>query len=97
MRIAEYKKVGEHTEQRERVIPAVFNENGEIIELERIETYEVIVPEMGLVYRDATAEEEEQARLEAENMPVQEPTVEEQLADLAEYMDILTEMVLGVE
>lgn len=47
-------------------------------------------------YRDMTPEEEAEALAALEESEAnREPTVEEQLSDLAEYMDVLTEMLMG--
>lgn len=46
-----------------------------------------------LVYRDATSVESEQTEREQSEMPVPESTVEEQLADLMELVEALTEVV----
>lgn len=51
MRIAEYKKIGSHMEQRTVTIPAVFDDYGNIVTEEHDEQITVEVADMGLVYR----------------------------------------------
>lgn len=94
MRIAEYKKIGSHTEPRTIHHDATFDDiTGLRIADAFDDVVEVEVAEMGLVYRDATAEEVEQMAREAAEMPVPEPSVEEQLADLTELVEVLTEVI----
>lgn len=82
MRINELIQTGTRTEQRERIIPATYDENGKILTEETTEVYDVEVPVMGMVYRDATPEEiAEMERLAAE-LPPPEPTPEERIARL---------------
>lgn len=57
MRINELIQMGTRMEQREIIIPATYDENGEILTEETTEVYNVEVPVMGMVYRDATPEE----------------------------------------
>lgn len=93
MRIAEYKQVGVKIEQRQLHHDTQYDEVGNIILDSYDEIVDVEVPDMQLVYRDATQEEEEEAlRMQAE-MPEPEPTVEEQLSDLTELVGILTEVI----
>ena len=97
MRIAEYKQID--TERISRTITVYdYNENGEVTG----QHGEIITEEkpiMGMVYRDATPEEEADAlrqQAEAEEYERNRPqTTEEQLADLAEYVQVFTAMVLG--
>ena len=58
MKINVLEQHGTRTEQRERIIPAVYDEEGNIITEERTETYAVEVPVMVSVTRDMTPEEE---------------------------------------
>lgn len=94
MKIAEYKKIGSHKEQRIIHHDAVFDEfNGLETEPAYDEVVEVDVPEMGLVYRDATLQEEAEAQMMLEEMQEPEPTLEEQVADLTDLVMILTEVL----
>lgn len=75
-------KVGERTEIRERIIPAVYDENGEIVTVETVETHEITVPIMEAHTMDMTQEEiEETERLQVE-MPRPDPTPEERLENI---------------
>lgn len=58
MKINVLEQHGTRTEQRERIIPAVYDEEGNILTEERTETYTVEVPVMVSVTRDMTPEEE---------------------------------------
>ena len=94
MKIAEYKQVGSHKEQRVVHHDAVYDEfTGMIIEDARDEVVEVDVPEMGFVYRDATLQEEAEARMMQAELPESEPPLEEQVADLTDLVMILTEVL----
>lgn len=98
MRIAEYKKIGSHKEQRIIHHDAVFDEfSGMLVEDAHDEVVEVDVPDMGLVYRDMTPEEEaEAARAAAEEAEIEanrEPTTQEQIDDLYDLVSVLTEVV----
>lgn len=93
-RIAEYKQTGTRQEEKTILIPAEYDENGEITIPAHDETITVDVPVMGMVYRDMTAEEEAQALAEQEHMP-QEPQdpvcarvkeCEDALCELAEML-----------
>lgn len=48
-----------------------------------------------IAYRDATPEEIAEMERQQAELPEPEPTVEEQLADLSDYVDCLTYLVLG--
>ena len=58
MKINVLEQHGTRTEQRERIIPAIYDEEGNILTEERTETYTVEVPVMVSVTRDMTPEEE---------------------------------------
>ena len=80
-------KVGERTETRERIIPAVYDENGEIVTEETVEQYTVTVPIMESRNVEMTAEEiAESERQQAELSPP-EPTPEERLDELETTTD----------
>lgn len=57
MRIAEYKQIGTKEETRTRVVPATYDDEGNLLTEEMTEEYTVEIPVMGMVYRDATSEE----------------------------------------
>lgn len=80
MRVAEYKQI-----DKEIVKTIIFDEEGNETEAE------VEKPIFGLVYRDMTAEEENEIK-SAEVPEIEDtPTIE----DLVEALDILTNIVLG--
>ena len=81
-------KIGERTETRERIVPAVYGEGGEIIKPETVEQYTVNVPIMEARNVEMTAEEiEELERMQAE-MPEPELTSEERLAEVEAVSDM---------
>ena len=82
MRIAEYKQVSTRTEQRVIHHDAIWDDNGNIIAGEWDETVEVQVPVMGMVYRDATPEEEVEFERQKAELPEPKPTPEERLDTL---------------
>ena len=87
MRIAEYRQVSTRTEQRVIHHDAIWDGNGNIIAGEWDETVEVQVPVMGMVYRDATPEEEAEFERQKAEMPPPELTPEERLAALETTTD----------
>ena len=58
MKVNELIQTGTRMEQRTRIVPATYDDNGQIITEKTTELYEVEVPVMGVVYRDMTSEEE---------------------------------------
>ena len=75
------------TEQRTRIIPPTYDEEGNLLTEEYTEEYEVEVPVMESVYVDMTPEEI--AELPQEE-PQEEPTQEERLSAIE---DVLLEMM----
>lgn len=93
-------KVGERTETRERIIPAAYDENGKIVTVETVETYEITVPIMEARTVDMTQEEiEEMERLQAE-MPERDSTPVERLDALETTTDdmilLMAELIGGI-
>lgn len=89
MRIAEYKKIGIKTEEYKIIVPAEYDEEGNIISEEHEETRTREVPVMGMVYRDMTAEEiAEMEKIQTE-MPEPQPTAEERLDKVEQRTDTL--------
>lgn len=80
-------KVGERTETRVRLIPAEYDETGELIREAHEETYTVTVPVMEAQNVEMTAEEVAEMQRLAAEMPPPEPTVEERLADVQTVSD----------
>lgn len=89
MRIAEYKQVSTRTEQRVIHHDELWDDNGNIIAEAWDETVDVEVPVMGMVYRDATPEEEAEFERQQAEMPEPEPTAEERLNKLEPRTDAL--------
>lgn len=88
-RIAEYKQTGTRTEEYKLIVPAEYDEEGNIISEEHEETRTREVPVMGMVYRDMTAEEiAEMEKIQAE-MPEPQPTEEERLDKVEQRTDTL--------
>ena len=89
MRINELVKVGERTEQRIVHHAAEYADDGSITKEAWDETEEVQVPVMGMVYRDATPEEEAEFERQQAETPPPEPTPEERLNKLEPRTDAL--------
>ena len=89
MRINELVKVGERTEQRIVHHAAEYADDGSVTREAWDETVDVEVPVMGMVYRDATPEEEAEFERQREEMPEPEPTAEERLDKLEPRTDAL--------
>ena len=95
MRIAEYKQISTRTEQR--VIPhaAEYDDDGSVTREAWDETVEVQVPVMGMVYRDATPEEEAEFERQMEEMPEPEPTEDERMEQIEAALIELAAMLAG--
>ena len=92
-------KIGERTEIRERIVPAVYDDNGELLTPETVEQYTVTVPIMEARNVEMTAEEiAEFERMQAE-LPEPEPTPEERLDALETTTDdmilLMAELIGG--
>lgn len=87
MKINDLVKIGERTEQHIIHHAAEYDDDGNIIAEAWEETVEVQVPVMGMVYRDATPEEEAEFERQREEMPQPEPTPEERLDALEDTTD----------
>lgn len=89
MRVAEFKQIHTHTEQRVVHHDAEFDDTGNMTADEWDETVEVEVPVMGMVYRDATPEEVDELERQQADLPKQASTPEERITALeAENADI---------
>lgn len=87
-------KIGERTEIRERIVPAVYDDNGELLTQETVEQYTVTVPIMEARNVEMTAEEiAEFERMQAE-IPEPEPSQEERLAELEAQNQMLTQCLM---
>ena len=96
MRIAEYKQISTRMEQRVVHHETETDENGNIIAEAWDETVEVKVPVMGMVYRDATPEEEEACKADELSEEESETEVERlhrEVSDLREALEALLEGV----
>lgn len=85
-------QTGTRTEQRTRIIPATYDEEGNIIAEEYTEEYDVEVPIMESVYVDMTAEEI--AELESMEIPKEEPTQEDKIEAQVIYTALMTDTLL---
>lgn len=85
MKIAEYKQINTEV-VREQIFEV--DENGEQIE----RTIEKEIPVMGVIYRDATPEEEAEA-LAVEEEPI-EPTLEDEIKELKARNEMLEECLI---
>lgn len=92
-------KIGERAETRERVIPAVYDENGEIVTRETVEQYTVNVPIMEARNVEMTVEEIAEMERQQAEMPEPEPTPEERLDTLEATTDdmilLMAELIGG--
>lgn len=88
-------KVGERTEIRERIVPAVYGDNGELLTEETTETYGVIVPVMQAQTVDMTPEEIAEMERQQAEAPEPEPTPEERLAIMEDAFAELCEVIFN--
>lgn len=87
MRIAEYKQIGTKIETRTRIVPATYDDEGNLLTEERTEEYTVEVSVMGMVYRDATPEEID--AMEQEEIPDMPQSPEDLITELGSALDTL--------
>lgn len=99
MRYGEYKQVSTRTEHRVVHHEAEYDDDGNITAEAWDENVEVQVPVMGMVYRDATAEEIAELERQQEEIPEPEPTPEERLDALETTTDdmilLIAELIGG--
>lgn len=88
-------KVGERTETRERIIPEIYDENGEIVNPETAEQYTVTVPIMEARNVDMTPEEIAEYERQQSEAPEPEPTPEERLAIVEDAFAELCEVIFN--
>lgn len=96
MRTAEYKKIDTRVVYTEVVIPTQYDDDGNIISEERIETIQKEVPVMGMVYREMTAEEIAEFERQQAEMPEPEPSPEERMEAQVLYTALMTDTLLEV-
>ena len=93
-------KIGERPENRERIVPAVYGEDGELLTPETVEQYTVNVPVMEARNVEMTAEEVAELEKLAAEQPAPEPTPEERIAalekDNAELREAMEALLSGV-
>lgn len=87
MKINELKQIGTREETRTRVVPATYDDEGNLLTEETTEEYTVEVPVMGMVYRDATPEEIE--AMEQEEIPDMPQSPEDRIAELESALGTL--------
>ena len=87
-------KIGERVETHERIIPAVYDENGEIVTEETVEQYTVTVPIMESRNVDMTPEEIAEMEAQQAELPEPEPSPEERLAELEAQNQMLTQCLM---
>ena len=92
-------KIGERTEIRERIVPAVYDDNGELLTPETVEQYTVTVPIMEASNVDMTPEEIAEFERQQAEIPEQEPSPEERLDALETTTDdmilLMAELIGG--
>ena len=89
-------KIGERTETRERIVPAVYGEDGELLTPETVEQYTVTFPVMESRNVEMTAEEIAEMEAQQEEMPKPEPTPEERLNTLENTTDDIVLMLADI-
>lgn len=94
MRIAEYKQTGERTEEYTVIIPAEYDEEGNIITEEHEEIRTRTVPVMGMVYRDMTPEEIADMQKQQEQIPVEEPSQLDRIEAQTMYTALMTDTLI---
>ena len=92
-------KIGEHTEIRERIVPSVYDENGEIVTEKTVEQYTVTVPIMEARNVEMTAEEIAEFERQQAELPEPEPSPDERLNALETTTDdmilLMAELIGG--
>ena len=96
MRIKELKQIGTKEETRTRVVPATYDDEGNLLTEETTEEYTVEIPVMGMVYRDATPEEIAEFERNRAEMPEPEPSPEERLGALETTTDDIVLMLADI-
>ena len=89
-------KIGERTEIRERIVPAVYDDDGELLTPETVEQYTVNVPVMEARNVEMTAEEIAEFERQQAELTEQEPSPEERLEAQVLYTALMTDTLLEV-
>lgn len=91
------KKNGIKTEEYKIIVPAEYDEKGNITSIEHEETRTKEVPVMGLVYRDMTPEEiAEMEKIQTE-LPQEEATQQDRIEAQVMYTALMTDTLLEGE
>ena len=87
MKINELKQIGTKEETRTRVVPATYDDEGNLLTEETTEEYTVEVPIMGMAYREMTADEIAEMERQKAELPEPEPSRDERLDALEATTD----------
>lgn len=96
MKVNELVQRGTKTETRQVLIPATYDDEGNVLSEARTELQDVEVPNMVAITRDMTPEEEAEARAFEASMPEPQPTIDEQVETLKSSTDELADTVLAL-
>ena len=96
MKVNELVQRGTKTETRQVLIPAAYDDEGNVLSEARTELQDVEVPNMVAVTRDMTPEEEAEARVFEASMPEPQPTIDERVETLKSSTDELADTVLAL-
>ena len=97
MKKATYKKIGEREETYKIIVPAEYDEDGNILSEEHEETRTRIVPIMGTVYEEMTEEEILSLETEVSDKPTQETeaNTEERIDKLEKGFNAIKNLLEG--
>ena len=96
MKINELVQHGTKIETRQTFIPAVYDDEGNVLSEARTELQEIEVPNMVAATRDMTPNEEADARAFEASMPEPQPTIDERVETLKSSTDELADTVLAL-
>lgn len=96
MKVNELVQCGTKTETRQVFVPAIYDDEGNVLSEARTELQEVEVPNMVAVTRDMTQEEEAEVRAFEASMPEPQPTIYESVESLKSSTDNLADTVLAL-
>ncbi len=97
MKITEYKQTGTRTEEYTVIIPAEYDDEGNMTVEEHEEVRTREVPVMGLVYRDMTEEEIAEIEQMQSEVPEPEATAEDRIEAQVMYTALMTDTLLESE
>ena len=90
------ERMGLGNSPRQVLIPATYDDEGNVLSEARIELQDVEVPNMVAITRDMTPEEEAEARAFEASMPEPQPTIDERVETLKSSTDELADTVLAL-